>query len=667
MKLSFRIIIGCILGILLTHQVYAQNDILGRMRGRSMGTTTDSLEKRTGLEDSITLRFRYLDTTTLLQKDSSVLEFFGKIPLQWHDVHLGNMGTATRSLLFKPMMKSGWHHGFHALDNYNFTVEETKFYNTTRPFSELVYMLGGRAEQLINILHTQNVSRYWNIAGEYRLMNSPGYFQSQDVNHNNYRLSSWYQSKNRRYQNFAVIIGNKLQSSENGGIRTDSNYLTNPAFDERLNIPTRIGMTSSGFRNFFSSQMITGTRNTTGIFMFRQQYDIVQKDSLVTDTVVVPLFYPRLRLEHTISYRTYNFRFRDNESDSAYYFDYYNLHPDTNGVVYLHDKWRELVNDFSFYTFPDAKNPAQFLKLGAALQNLTGLFDTGSVRETFHNVILHGEYRNRTKNKKWDIEAGGNFHVVGETFGDYLAYVSLKRLVSEKLGSLQVGFENVNRSPSAVFQPYSSFFLHQQRDFNKENTAHFYGKLDIPQAGLHLEADYYILNNYTYFRNYYIPDQAAALFNMLRISGKKVFPMGKKGFNWKAWLVIQQKAGSAPVNFPQVITRHTIGYDGKLGFPNLMLSVGLEGRYILPYISDNYSPVMGRFFYQDSETIKMKLPEITAYLHLRIRSFAAYLRVENLNTFDFERGGFLNNNIMTPGYPYPGMHIRLGVFWGFVN
>jgi len=132
-------------------------------------------------------------------------------------------------------------------------------------------------------------------------------------------------------------------------------------------------------------------------------------------------------------------------------------------------------------------------------------------------------------------------------------------------------------------------------------------------------------------------------------------------------LVIQQKAGSAPVNFPQVITRHTIGYDGKLGFPNLMLSVGLEGRYILPYISDNYSPVMGRFFYQDSETIKMKLPEITAYLHLRIRSFAAYLRVENLNTFDFERGGFLNNNIMTPGYPYPGMHIRLGVFWGFVN
>src|SRR5690606_27586131 len=401
-------------------------------------------------------------------------------------------------------------------------------------------------------------------------------------------------------------------------------------------------------------------------FMMRQQYDIGQQDSLVMDTIVVPLFYPRLRLEHTISYRTYNYRFIDSEADSSYYATFYNIH-DTTGQVFFQDRWRELTNDFSFYTFPDAKNPAQFIKLGAALQNLSGFFDSGTVNNKYYNIILHGEYRNKTRNKKWDLEANGNFYVTGENFGDYNAYLSLKRLVSERLGSLQIGVENVNRSPSAVFQPYSSFYLHNQRDFNKENIFHFFGNLDIPRSSLHLSADYFILNNYTYFRDYYIPDQASALFNVLRISARKIIPVGKKGFNWKLWLVLQQKAGSAPVNFPLAYTRQQFGYDGKLGFKNLLMSVGIEGRYFLPYKSDNYSPVTGRFFYQDEETVKMKLPDITAYLQFRIRTFSAYLRVENLNSFDFERGGFLNNNIPTRGYPYPGMHIRLGVFWGFVN
>lgn len=655
-----------ILTVCCINEAAGQNDVFNRVRGRSMGTTTDSLEKRTGLEDSITIRFRYLDTTFLHQFDTSVNDFYKKVPLNWYDFHLGNMGTATRPVLFLPTMKPGWNHGLHAFDNYQFKKDETRFFNTTRPYSELGYLLGGQAEQLISLMHTRNISRYWNLAAEYRLMNSPGFFQSQNINHNNYRLSSWYQSRNKRYQNFVIITGNKLQTAENGGIRNDSNYLNNVAFDERMNIPTNIGQSVTGIRNFFSSQIQTGNFYTTGSFFLRQQYDIGQQDSLVQDTLVIPLFYPRLRLEHSISYNTYKFRFLDKEADSAYYDQHYNFHDTTNNI-FFQDHWRELLNDFSFYTFPDAKNPSQFIKLGASLQNLSGFFDSGRVNKKYYNVFLHGEYRNRTKNKKWDIEASGNFYVTGLNFGDYNAGFSLKRSLSEQWGFLQLGFENVNRSPSFIYNPQSSFYLHTQRDFNKENTIHLFGNINNPAKKFSLSADYYVLNNYTYFRNYYIPDQASGLFNVLRVTGYKEFALGKKGFNWKAWLILQQKAGSAPVHFPQVFTRHQIGYDGKLGFPNLLISFGLESRYFLPYKSDNYSPLTGQFFYQDTVTVKMNVPEITAYLHFRIKTFSAYLRVENLNSFDIARGGFLNNSIPTPGYPYPGMNIRLGVFWGFVN
>ena len=63
----------------------------------------------------------------------------------------------------------------------------------------------------------------------------------------------------------------------------------------------------------------------------------------------------------------------------------------------------------------------------------------------------------------------------------------------------------------------------------------------------------------------------------------------------------------------------------------------------------------------------MRLPDVAAYLHFRIKSFTAYLRFENLNTLDLSTGQFTRNNLVSPNYPYPGMQMRLGVYWSFVN
>src|SRR5688500_4217865 len=128
-------------------------------------------------------------------------------------------------------------------------------------------------------MHTQNIDPNWNIAVEYRLINSPGYFQNQNTNHNNYRFTSWYQSKNKRYQNFVLVVGNKLQSGENGGIRTDIPYLDSAGgFDERFTIPTQLGPNSSGGRNPFVTNIAVGTFYTNATYLFRQQYDLGQKD-----------------------------------------------------------------------------------------------------------------------------------------------------------------------------------------------------------------------------------------------------------------------------------------------------------------------------------------------------------------------------------------------------
>ena len=651
----------------------AQEDMLRRipgagMRGRGGSGTKDSLQKRNSAEDSITINFRFIDSSRLQKFDSSVFDFSRRTGTPWHHVHLGNEGTASRSLLFSPIGYSGWDAGFHNLDVYNFTLAETRFYTTTRPYSEISYLMGGQSEQLIGLLHTQNLMPNWNVSVQYRLINSPGYFQNQNSNHNNYRISSWYQSKNKRYQNFFVLVGNKLSVSENGGIKTDGNYLDSVPFKQRSTIPTELGTNQAGSRNFFNTNIITGTRYTNATYLFRQQYDLGQKDSIVTDTTVIPLFYPRVRLEHTLSYNTYNYRFQDNSEspDSSYYAEKYNIDI-TNRNILFRDTWKELVNDFSIYTFPDAKNPQQFLKLGIQLQNLSAEFDTGLVSKRYNNLTAHGEYRNKTRNQKWDVEALGKFVFTGLNAGDYDAYISLKRFVSRRVGYFQVGFQNVNRTPSFVFDPISSFnFTTTGSDFNKENYIHIFGSIQRPEKKMVFAASYYLYTNFTYFKNFYEPEQVSSVFNVLKISFQREFRLSRS-WNWRTWTVLQQRAGDAPVELPLLFTRNQIGYDGSLGFKNLQMSTGVEFRYFTPYKSQNYSPLTGQFFYQDTTTISMRLPEVTAYLNFRIRSFSTYLRLENLNSFQFSTGSFTGNNVLTEGYPSPGMNLRLGIFWSFVN
>jgi hypothetical protein len=403
--------------------------------GRSGSKGKDTiLEHRTGLEDSITINFRYMDSSRLRKIDSSLYDFTKKFPVPWSYIYLGNFGNAAKDLIFSGHMQPGWDNGLHAYDIYAFTAEETRFYTTTRPYAELAYMLGSKAEQMIGITFTQNINQNWNYGFQYRFMNSQGTFNNQNTNHNNYRVHSWYHSNNKRYQSFFILVANKLESSENGGLQSfhdlDSNFFVSKSI-----IPTRLGAINGQSSNLFSKTFTTATKNSNLTVLFRQQYDIIgKKDSIVTDTSVIPLFYPKFRAEHTIQYKTYSYTFLDDNPDSTYYRDHYNilfgspyriLSSVPTDSFYKKDYWRQMINDFSLYQFPDAKNSQQFFKAGITIENIGGEFDSSS-RE-FYNLFLHGEYRNRTRNQKWDVEANGKFYLSGLNVADYNAYISLKR------------------------------------------------------------------------------------------------------------------------------------------------------------------------------------------------------------------------------------------------
>src|SRR6202040_3370039 len=139
-----------------------------------------------------------------------------------------------------------------------------------------------------------------------------------------------------------------------------------------------------------------------------------------------------------------------------------------------------------------------------------------------------------------------------------------------------------------------------------------------PQHNLELQGSYYLMTNYSYFTNYY-KEKQEPLFNLLQISLRKQFNLTRV-WHWRTLVTLQQTAGSSPVHVPLLVMNNQLGYDGSLGFPNLMISFGTEIRYISGYKADGYAPLNGQFFTQGDTTIRQHLPDIALYLHMRIRS-----------------------------------------------
>lgn len=625
----------------------------------------DSLQRRDSNADSITIYYRYFDSTRNRLLDSSINDFTTRFPLPYYYHTLGNYGTAAQSFLFNPLMKPGFDAGFHQYDIYAYTVENTKFYGTTRPYTELAYLLGSKAEQLVNLTHTQNRKSNFNFSFEYRFSNAPGTLKNQNASNNNIRFTSHYQTLNKQYEYFFIYLSNKAASSENGGLR-DVKKLDSLKLNDPYELETRLGAASAFTRNPFNTTVNTGNiyKNTT--FFFRHHFDLGKKDSLVTDSVKYRLFYPRFRIEHTLNITNSSYRFLDKSADSILYSNYFKVQlPPRTSQIEAKDEWRSITNEFSLLSFPDKNNQSQYLKAGIALQNLKGTFDSLTAKN-FHNIYAIGEYRNRTRNQLWDIEATGQLYLNGRNSGDYAAFISMKRKLGKKLGYLDIGFQNVNRSPSSLVTDTASHFpVSNRTNFNKENIIRLFAHYENPKLGWKLGGEYFAVNNFLYFDDFFSAKQEASLFNVLHLSMEKKFRLSRY-WNWYTEVHLQQTTGNPPVNLPLLLTRNRLAFEGNF-YTNLFLSTGVELRYNTPYKADNYSPFTGQYFYQNTTSINNR-PDINAFLHFRIKSFKGFLRVENLNTLNLKKGfEFSKLNMVSALYPNTGMWTRFGVWWNFIN
>jgi len=653
---SFSLII-----LLISISVAAQQQFKDKFTSNANSTfpkrDSSFLQHRNDLADSITIYYKLYNSNKRELLDSTLDDFNKRYLLPYYVYNMGNYGTAVKSLLFNTCFKAGFDAGFHQYDLYNFSIENTKFYNTTKPFTSMSYLLGSNSEQIIDLLHTQNHKNNFNFSLEYRFSNTPGFLRSQNASNSNMRITAHYQSPTKRYEYYMVFINNKNSSSENGGLDSIQK-LNSLALNDPFELDTRLGNTANTYRNPFNTTVNTGNLYNNTQFLFRHHYDFGQKDSIkVNDTTQIKLFYPRLSLQHSLLVESSTYHYFDNLPDSISYSKDFNFKYNSSTISFK-DYWSSVRNEFSFLTFPDKKNISQYLKLGIAIQLYKGTFND-SLKSSFHDFLAVGEYRNRTKNNVWDIDASGQLYLNGFHAGDYDAQVRLKKVLSKSIGDLSVGFQNINSSSSYIFTPYTGFYLNDKQNFKKQNVTKLWIEYDNIGNKLLLRGEYFLINNYLYFDSFFSARQYATLFNVLHVTAEKKFKITKH-LNWYLDGHLQQATGNAPVNIPLLLMRNRIAFEGNF-YHNLFLSTGLEAKYYSNYAPSNYSPFTGQFFYQNSYHTN-NYPEVNYFFNFRIKSFKMFSRVENLDAL-------INShyNIHTPSYPNPALWYRIGIWWNFIN
>ena len=628
-------------------------------------SSSDSLgfEHRDDSKDSITISYVYLDSTRKWKLDSSIDDFDKYYSVPSHYAVLGNNGAAARSLVFKPNAFAGFDIGFHAFDIYQYNFEQTKLYNTTKPFTSVCYQLASGKEQMVKVNHTQNLKPDFNVGVDYKLISAPGFFVSQNANHKSYRFFGDYSGKKKRYHATLIYLGNIIRSAENGGVQ-NADDLQDPNRADRFTVPVNLGGNGAFNNNPFVTTVSTGNTYRNSGLLLKQSFDFGRSESVaINDSDVVYKYYPKFRVQYTIRSMQNSFLYKDVNADSAIYSKWYNINlgSDRDTISFL-EKWNSTTHDLSVLQYPNPENLSRFFMAGLTYQTMGGQVSTGTL--LLDNLSLKAEFRNLSKNKKWEMLFASHYFLKGYNNGDYDVSANLFRTFPSYKSSVNLFFNHAVKTPAFLFDERSVFNPTQTTISKKENLLWFGGTLRHPLVDLSVSN--YIATNTPFFSGYFNRQQYQKTIALVQVSVSKNIQLARK-WMLRTECILQKTDEQSPVRVPLLFTRNRLAYEGHF-FKNLDVSSGVEVRYYSSYKAYGYSPLVGQFFVQDSVSVN-NLPDVSLFAHFKIKSFSAYLRAENLNTANFNNGsfGWLNNNFAAPLYPMQGFMIRFGIQWWFVN
>ncbi len=244
-------------------------------------------------------------------------------------------------------------------------------------------------------------------------------------------------------------------------------------------------------------------------------------------------------------------------------------------------------------------------------------------------------------------------------------------------------YQNMNKLPNHNYNLYQSSYKAYnwpnnnedapvQGNFKNEKINSF--EFEAKTKWLNASVQYTILNDHLYFSrdNEDTPDtkdvnallvspkQFGGTINYLSLKASKEIKFGKFALdNTLLYQNVQQ--GGNILNVPELVTRNTLYFSDRVFKKALFFQTGITFQYFTKYYSNDYNPVIGEFYIQESKKTG-DFPLLDFFINAKIQEFRLFIKAEHFNS------AFGNYNYYsTPNYPYKDFTFRFGVIWDFFS
>lgn len=517
-------------------------------------------------------------------------------------------------------------------------IEDINYYHVPTPLTELFYKTAFEQGQLLDAFFTVNTSKQFNFSVAYKGLRSLGKYQHILTSTGNFRFTTNYQTKNKRYSLRGHVVMQDLFNEENGGLQ-NSNI---PFFESGIEEFIDRSVLEVNFEN--ADNILIGKR-----FHLDHHYNIIEKDTLMNHS---------LNVRHIVSFEDKYYQYNQSQANNNFgeAFSSSNLMDKvTIENLYNQIELNYLNNNLGMFSFNINHNDYNYgynkivLLDGQTLPNrLKGsiLGIGGSYEKKFNNLTIAGEF---------------GVNITGDFEGNFFTGNAIYNISENIVFAAQLNLNS--RAPNYNKLLYQSDYINYNwsNNFNNIETQNIQFKLNAKNI-IDLTVDLSNIDDFTYFsRNQdslVKPFQSNNSISYLKIKAENEFKY--KDFTLNNSVVYQNVSDEGlSLNVPQIITRNTLYYSKHLFKKAMFLQTGVTLNYFTKYYMNAYDPVLAEFYTQTDKKYG-GFPRFDFFINAKVRQTRIYLKAEHFNS---AWTGY--NYYSAPNYPYRDFIVRFGLVWNF--
>lgn len=534
--------------------------------------------------------------------------------------------------------------------HFNFLdASEINYYHVATPLTELFFNTSIGKGQNVDSFITLNTSKNLNFFAAYRGLRSEGKYINQLTSIGNFRIGASYNTTDKRYVLYLHYTYQDVLNEENGGITTPEDFESgDPNFTNRQRLEVYLTDAESflkGRRLFFDHAFRVNPKGGNNNLYVTHQFNFENKFFEYKQPTVLSTVGNTLVERFGESYVTSNI------NDQTRFEKLYNK----AGLAYENS----LLGKFNFFIDDYRSN----YKYGRIIVYDKDNYIPDNLFLQINNVGGQYEYQ---KNK-WNGRFLYTRSITNQSLSDLDA--KLKYDLNEKI-QFDFRYRNVNKLPNNNYNLYQSSYIayNWSNDFKNEKINSL--SADVFTPWLNAQVQYSVLNDHLYFEDVSTEEQIAArtqiinpaqygnTINYISVKANREFKFGDFALD-NTFLYQKVTQSDLIVNVPDFVTRNTFYFSSYFFKKALYIQTGIIFNYFTQYYGNDYNPIVGEFFVQDTKKIG-GYPTFDFFLNGRIRQTRIYLKAEHFNAAFSE-----SNYYSAPNNPYRDFVIRFGLVWNF--